>query len=238
MVISHSTRGEYLVKKNNKEEGTIIYLMLYLAKLTTWWVHKFMYDGAAKLKSLGWFISDDLLMDFIMVSLPARYKKCTHNAHILKVYNFRKLLITCKGNMISLMNGFKRKVIKLSHQLFQRPFPLTHGGFKGRVIDYKLVSYLYDTLRAAPVCHRFCAAKLLVCQRVNAHNVEFDLWKWQQGTLIEKSIFSLRISRRVVGHALSEGLCFLFTMVRHICRMRFWFWHAWFDSYNVLRSVF
>jgi hypothetical protein len=129
-----------------------------------------MYDGAAKLKSLGWFISDDLLMDFIMVSLPARYKKCTHNAHILKVYNFRKLLITCKGNMISLMNGFKRKVIKLSHELFQRSFPLTHGGFKGRVIDYKLVSYLYDTLRAAPVCHRFCAAKLLVCQRVNAHN--------------------------------------------------------------------
>jgi hypothetical protein len=49
-----------------------------------------MYDGAAKLKSLGWFISDDLLMDFIMVSLPARYKKCTHNAHILKVCNFRK----------------------------------------------------------------------------------------------------------------------------------------------------
>ena len=152
--------------------------------------------------------------------------------------------------MISLMNGFKRKVIKLSHELFQRSFPLTHGGFKRRVIDYKSVSYLYDTLSAAPVCHRFFCCKTFSMTESKCPHCRIRFVKMAIGDVNWKSLFSLCLGLRcVAGHALSEGLCqmsayflhndgFLFTMVRRICRMRFWFQHAWFDSYNVLCSVF
>lgn len=170
-----------------------------------------------------------------MVSLSERYEKCTKNAHILKVYNFRKLLITCKGNMIGSMNGFKRKVIKLSHWVFP---PLTHGGFKRRVIHYKSASelsiwYPKDSSSVSLIC-----CKTLCVTHTMYNSI---LWKWQQGASTKKSLFPLSGSLDVwIGmhslkacvwcrHTFFIAMGFLFTMVRRISKIQFWFWLAWFN---------
>ena len=49
---------------------------------------KSMYNMAAELKALGRFISDDLLVQYLMASLPENYNKRAQNVHTPVKYKF------------------------------------------------------------------------------------------------------------------------------------------------------
>ena len=63
---------------------------------------KGMYNMVDELKALGRFISDDLLVQYLMASLPKNYNKCAQNVDTLVRYKFCESLhqVQKKGNKV------------------------------------------------------------------------------------------------------------------------------------------